>query len=441
MKRQQAGVVVVGGGWAGLAAAVELASHGRPVTLFESARLLGGRARCVRFGADRVDNGQHLMIGAYRAMLGMLETIGLDADAVFLRQPLHLLLRSPASGDVRLEAPRLPAPLHLLTALLTARGLSLNDKWQTLRFWAGRMREGFDVPGDVSVSELFRRCRQPDRVVQALWDPLCVAILNTPPGEASARLFLRVLDEAFNKAGGHADLLLPRADLGATLPEPAARFIENRGGTIHLGRRVDALDVGPEGVRGVNAGGASISASQVILATPPHIARRLLSGHEGLRDLHRGLACLRSEPIVTVYLRYDDGVRLPEPLIGCLDGLAQWVFDRRVCGQPGLMAVVISGEGPHARIDHVTLTRLVTRELAGLFPHWPAPEESLVIRERRATLASEVGIEGRRPAHATPVPGLWLAGDYTDTGLPATLEGAIRSGQACARHVMTTELA
>lgn len=439
MKPQNAsGVVIAGGGWAGLAAAVELARHDIPVTLYESAKQLGGRARCVRFGDSRVDNGQHLMIGAYTAMLEMMRTIGLDESEMFLRQPLDLVMLSANTGNVRMRAPRLPAPLHLLIALLGARGLSLGDKLHTIRFWLNRTREGFGLAEDISVSELFRRTDQPARMVQAIWNPLCIAILNTPPGEASARLFLRVLDQAFNKARGHSDLLLPRTDLGYTLPEPAARFVENHAGQIHLSRRITAVTVQHDQIASLQMDDKTLEVEHLILATPPHITRRLLERQEAAKPLCHALSAFRNEPIVTVYLRYPEQVRMPQALVGGLDGLSQWVFDRRLCNQPGLMAVVISGEGPHTALNQATLSAIVARELAAMYPDWPEPLDTLVIRERRATLASVVGIEARRPANKTPIRGLWLAGDYTNTGLPATLEGAIRSGQACARQLLDT---
>lgn len=429
-------VLVVGGGWAGLAAAVELTRHGVPVTLLESARQLGGRARCVRFGEHRVDNGQHIMVGAYRATLGLLKTLGVPESRAFLRRPLWLQVKSAAGSDMRLSAPALPAPLHLAFALLTARGLPLPDKLKTVGFWHRLQRDGFRLEQDISVTELLARHRQPLSVAQTLWEPLCLATLNTPPHQASARVFLRVLQEAFDTRRRDSDLLIPRTDLGAILPEPAFDFIERHGGTVMLGRRVTGLRLDRERITGVETTDTMIKADQVILALPHTACRRLLAPHPPLAPIAQRLAELASEPICTVYLRYPPAARLPGEMVGLLDGAAQWVFDRALCGQPGVMAAVISAGGAHMELDNTTLTSQVAGELARAFPHWPAPEGSLVIREKRATFACRPDSDRLRPVHATPVPGCWLAGDYTATGLPATLEGAVRSGVECARRIL-----
>jgi len=163
-----------------------------------------------------------------------------------------------------------------------------------------------------------------------------------------------------------------------------------------------------------------------------------LSGHEALKDTVATLSQLDWEPVTTVYLQYPPSVRLPVPMVGLEDSLSQWVFDRRVANQPGLMAVVISAGGDHMRLTTAELTARVGAELALAFPHWPAYGRSQVLREKRATFSANVAVEGIRPCNRTRIPGLWLAGDYTATGLPATLESAVRSGQACAEALSKT---
>lgn len=429
-------VIVVGGGWAGLAAAVELVRHGVPVVLLESARQLGGRARCAPFGEHRVDNGQHIMVGAYRETLALLTTLGIKESQVFLRRPLHLRMRSDARTEMRLTAPPLPAPFHLAFGLGTATGLSVADKLKTLRFWNELQRTGFALEHDISVAALLSQHGQPQSVTRNFWVPLCLATLNTPPQEASARVFLRVLQEAFGTRRCHSDLLIPRTDLGAILPEPAFDFIEHNGGTVMLGQRVTGIRLHKGQVTGVDLVGGEMKADHVILAVPHIACQTLLAPHEPLARISDQLAELATEPICTVYLQYPPKTRLPNDMVGLLGGAAQWVFDRTLCGQPGLMAAVISTDGPHMGLDNAALAQQVTAELTRCFPHWPRPERSLVIREKRATFACRVGSDKLRPSHATPIQGCWLAGDYTATGLPATLEGAVRSGLQCARHIL-----
>nr|NIR58880.1 NAD(P)-binding protein [Gammaproteobacteria bacterium] len=269
-------VLVIGGGWAGLSAAIELARHGLAPTLLESARQLGGRARCVRFGERRVDNGQHVMLGAYHALRRVLLTVGLDEAEVLERRALDLLLLH-AHARTHLRAPRLVAPWHLVAALAGARGLGPHDKLQAIRFVRVLAGKAFRIEPDCSVERLLRMHRQPRGLVRAVWEPLCIAALNAPVGRASAQIFAHVLGEAFTGDARHSDLLLPRADLGAVLPAPAFDYIETRGGRVRLGHRVRDLLLGTRGVEGVRlADGRELAAEHAVVAVPHWICARLL---------------------------------------------------------------------------------------------------------------------------------------------------------------------
>jgi squalene-associated FAD-dependent desaturase len=429
-------VVVVGAGWSGLAAAAELCAHGVPVTVLESARQPGGRARSIRGGEMTVDNGQHLFIGAYRSVLDLMARIGVDHQRAFLRLPLTLTLLRGTDISLHFKAPRLPAPLHMLGAMLTARGLSARDRLRAMHFGRRLARLRIAEHEDISVQALLRDQAQTPELIRKLWAPLCIAALNTPLSEASARIFLRALRETFLNTRDHSDLLIPRLALSDLLPSPCAAYLERRGVRVDAGQRVTGLDISDSVVRGVRVGEHAIDASHVVLATPHLISRRLMAAHPGLQVLCDKLAELGNEPVVTLYLQYPQQTRLPRPVLGLEDTLAQWVFDRRVCGQPGLMAVVMSARGAHAQMTGEALTKRIATELANSFPYWPAHRHSLLIREKRATFSSCVGIDQLRPANRTPVSGLWLAGDYTANELPATLEGAVRSGMACAHGIL-----
>ena len=429
-------VVIVGGGWAGLAAAVELCAHDIPVIVLESARQLGGRARSIRAGDMIIDNGQHLFIGAYRSVLSLMDRIGVDRQHAFLRQPLTLRLMKGNRTSLHFKVAHLPAPLHLLSAILTARGLSMTDRIQALRF--GRRLPALSIPEheDVSVQALLHSETQTPALIRKLWGPLCIAALNTPLAEASARIFVHTLQESFMGQRRHSDLLIPRLALAEVLPLPCADYLRQRGVRIELGQRVTNLEIEDTGIQAVRIRGRRIDASHVVLAAPHVISRRLMSRHQSLQALCAQLSGLGNEPVITLYLQYPAQTCLPQPVLGLEDTLAQWVFDRRVCGQPGMMAVVISARGWHNQMNTDTLTQRVAAELAASFPDWPAHEQSLLIREKRATFSSRVGIDAIRPANRTPVSGLWLAGDYTATGLPATVEAAVRSGIGCARAIL-----
>ncbi|SEQ06824.1 squalene-associated FAD-dependent desaturase [Ectothiorhodospira magna] len=432
-------IVIVGGGWAGLSAAVHLAQAGRQVTVLEAAPTLGGRARQVNLDGLPLDNGQHLLLGAYTQVLRMLETIGLQESRVFLRLPLDLNMRESGMPEVSLSSLFLPAPFHLLAGLLTARGMSGKDRLQALPGLARLMR--WNGPEDMPVSRLLHEHRQPDTLIRQLWVPLCLATLNTHPAEASARLFIAVLQGAFSGHRSHADLLISRVSLGDTLPEPACRYITSRGGTVITGARVQAIDRDGDGFRLQLRAQETYRARQVILATPHPVTARLLANMPTLTDTASHLAALPCEPICTVYLRYPQQTRLSTPFHGMLGTTGQWVFDRRFTGQPGVMAVVISASGPHLALDNAALKAQIQAELHMLFPAWPAPLQGWVIREKQATFKATVDCNRLRPGNRTAEAGLWLAGDYTDNGLPATLEGAVISGLECAKSLLTASKA
>jgi squalene-associated FAD-dependent desaturase len=430
-------VVIIGGGWAGLAAALELTAHHIPVTLYEAAPQLGGRARNAPFGNLTVDNGQHLLIGAYSETLRLLAMTGTQESEVLLRTRLRLKVLEGEEA-LLMQAPPLPAPLHLAWAQLTAGGLGIGERLRALTMSLRLMRSGFTLDHDISVSELLQRHRQGETIIRRFWEPLCIATLNTPIDKASAVLFLRVIEESFTRRRHDADLLIPKVPLGELFPQRAAHYLQQHGATVALRRRAGALHLNGERVEAVSIADERIPCRDLIIATAPHAAGRLLDGDGKLATLSRQLAALGNQPITTVYLQYPSDHRLEEPMVGMSGTVSQWLFDRHHCGQPGLIAVVISAEGIHSGWDNDTLSTHVMQELALQFPRWPQPEKSLVIREKRATFECSVGIEARRPANATPIRGLWLAGDYTDTGYPATLEGAVRSGVQCARQIIAS---
>ncbi|MBK1690652.1 hydroxysqualene dehydroxylase HpnE [Ectothiorhodospira mobilis] len=432
-----AGVCVIGAGWAGLAAAVRLTQAGEAVTLLEAAPHPGGRARGVDLAGTRLDNGQHLLLGAYGETLDLVRELGVQESAAFLRLPMDLGIRRAGSADIGLSSLYLPTPLHLLGGLLTARGLPALARLRALPGLARLMR--WQGQEDCSVLALLHRYRQPGCLIDGLWAPLCVATLNTAPERASARLFTAVMRGAFSGHRSHADLLMPRGSLSAALPDPAVRWLRAHGARVHTRTRVQALQPHPGGGFTLALrGGDTLAAKRVVLATAHPEAAHLLAPLPGLADTVDRLRRLETEPICTVYLQYTESARLPTPLLGLLGTTGQWVFDRRFVGEPGRMAVVISASGPHMALDRQALAGRIREELAVFFPEWGRPRQSWVIRERQATFRAGVDCDALRPDNATPLPDLWLAGDYTATGLPGTLEGAVISGVQCARAMTQT---
>ncbi|WP_371867596.1 hydroxysqualene dehydroxylase HpnE [Duganella guangzhouensis] len=442
-------IAVIGAGWAGCAAAVELAQAGYKVTLLEAGRTLGGRARRVETDRKLLDNGQHILLGAYRETLRLMQQTGVDLKQALLTLPLQMRYPSDSDGmDFVAPALPLPAPLHLAAALLRAKGLQREDKLSLARFSTSARWMGWRLHTDCSVSELLERFDQTPRLIQLMWRPLCLAALNTPPERASAQIFLNVLRDSLGANRRASDMLLPRADLSKLFPEAAAAYVVERGGSVRSGAKVQALR-SIEGrlwqldISGAAVGGTwSTYFSGVVLATGAAQAAALL--HD-IPDADTSALCgqltaFEPEAITTVYLQYDAATRLELPFYALLDDpynhhYGQFVFDRGQldASQAGLLAVVISASGPAAAQPQELLAEAVAVQLAVDFqrPELGRPSWFKVITEKRATYASSPGLA--RPDNATGLPGLVLAGDYTAGDYPATLESAVRSGVAAAR--------
>lgn len=402
-------VAIVGAGYAGLACAVELADAGIPVDVFEASRTLGGRARAVEIEGLTLDNGAHILVGAYTETLRLMAKVGAGGTAL-KRRPLHL----EYPGQVRIVAPDLPAPLHLAWALLAARGFRLAEKLAAIRFMRAQQARNFRLDADMPAADLFAAHRQPERVRRFLWEPLCLAALNTPVAIASAQVFLNVLRDSLAAGRAASDLLLPATDFSSLFPEPAVRFIEARGGRVLRSKRIHSLD---------ELDGFS---HRVVAVAPQHLAALAPDIAAGLR--------FDWQPIATCYLQYPQDTRLPCPMAGVDGGHAQWLFDRgALCGQHGLVAAVISGAGPWQELGHDALGTAIHTEIARIVPDLLPPRWTRVIEEKRATFCCTPGIA--RPRTATAQPNLWLAGDYVAGDYPATIEGAVRSGIAAARQV------
>ncbi len=420
-------VAVIGGGWSGLAAAVELISNGTDVTVFESARQLGGRARGVDINGLRLDNGQHILIGAYRETLRLMRRVGLDPERLLRRLPLEL---SYPAGGFRMKLPRIPAPLDLAFGLLGAKGIDLREKLSAVRFMRSLQGSDYRLDGDYSVTELLNRHQQSGALRRFMWEPLCLAALNTAPEDASAQIFANVLRDSLGGKQADTDLLLPSSDLSSVFPNAAAEFIEKSGGCVRLAPRVQELrpDLEILGER----------FDHVILAVAPQHAVRFLEKQEETMAVAEMIEGYSYEPIGTVYAAYPSDVQLPCPMLGLDDGksdrLGQWVFARNSDDNRTLLAFVLSARGAWDEEDAETLMRILHGELEqALGRSLPQPAWHRVIRERRATFSCVPNLP--RPAAKTAIPGLWLVGDYVCADYPATLEGAIRSGVAVARAI------
>jgi len=383
-----------------MAAAVTLAARGIPATVFESGPVPGGRARRVVSQGTELDNGQHVLIGAYTELARLMRLVGVAADAV-LRVPLEIRYFDGFS----LRRLWLPYPFGLLGGLLLARGVPFSERIGAVAFVAAMRRIGFQLSKDLAVEKLLEAHKQDGAIGHYFWRPLCVSALNTPVDQASAQAFLAVLRDALLGEPEASDLLLPRVDLSRLFPEPAVRFVQQHGGHVRLSETVRDLD------------SLKKDFSSVIVAVGPHHLKTLLPqlGAE-----------FTYQPIYTCYLQYEPSTRLPFPMVGLSEGLVQWVFDRgALTGEKGRLACVISAQGDHQQLSLDEVAAACHAELARAMPGLPAPQWSRVIAEKRATISCVPGV-AKPPLR--PESNVFLAGDYLDAEYPPTLEAAVRSG-------------
>jgi hydroxysqualene dehydroxylase len=471
-------VVIIGGGFAGLAAGVALAESGRRVRLFEQKPYLGGRARSFVDSATGsvVDNGQHLLMGCYHATRRFFASIG-TLERVAYQPKLSIAFVEPGRGVSRLECPDWPSPWHLILGVAASDSFAGREKLEIARLGrrlsptnglegtgqrgrGGAPKNG--AKGGLTVEQWLIELGQSEDVRRNFWDLISIAAMNEDPRVASASLFERVLRLALFQSAGDSCLGIPRFGLSECYTEAARDFITARGGSVELGRSVKSLwlrdaaagEVGSvcEGVK--LADGETARASAVVSAVPWHAFLPLLP-----EDLIRavpafsGIRNLRPAPIISIYLWLDRPITDLE-FAGLRGTTMQWIFNKsRILGQPRpnqgqpetgqggahhLVSLVLSGAHDHINRSKEDLVSVAREDLAGLFPASRAARlmHALVIKERLATFSPSVESEGWRPPTRTTVRRLYLAGDWTDTGLPATIEGAVESGYTAAEEIL-----
>lgn len=427
-------VAIIGGGVAGLSAAVTLAHAGVNVTVFEASTQLGGRARGITYKNLMLDNGQHILLGAYRETLRLLALTAPTASASLLRLPLSLRVTDlKRNSTLLLETPKyLPAPLHLLFGLLNANGLSTKDKWFAIRMMLWMKLYRFQLKHDQPLSTFLSQQKQTNTLIQKLWEPLCLAALNTPLQLASAQVFLNVLRDSFNQKTRDSDLLLAMTDLTSLISTPFANYVTQHGGEVLLNAPVKQITPQSGGYR-IATAAESMDFSHVIIGCGPHQLAQIAGD---LPKLHGLVDQFTYQPITTVYLQYEPHIQLAQAMQGMVNSASQWVFDRgQLCGQPGLLAIVISAHAPFEQTQQAQADS-VHQELLGLMPDLKQPLWHKVITEKRATFSCETSLN--RPDNKTSYKDLYIAGDYTAGDYPATIEGAVRSGINAANMLLAS---
>ena len=442
-------VIVVGAGFAGLSAATRVAGSGARVLVLDARPQLGGRATAFvdRVSGELVDNGQHVLFGCYRETLQFLERIGAE-DNVRRQTSLAVPYIDLMGRRSELRCPPLPPPLHLLAAVLDWDAMPWRERLSVLRM-AGPLRKArrelqsrgrvLVSPPGLTVSDWLREHRQGPKLRTWLWEPLAIAALNQPPETASAAAFVRVLAEMFGPDPAAAALVLPTRPLHMMYAEPARTFIESRGGSVRT-NALARLSLDGDAVDGVEVRGEAIACSQVVCAVPWFALKSVFGGAPPavMREIVSAADATGSMPIVTVNLWYDRKV-MDDAFVGLPGRAMQWVFDKRIAfgAEASHLSLVASGAETLVHDDAVALIARAAREVAEALPG--ARKATLlrgtVIREKRATFSLAPG-QPPRPGVTTPIAGLFLAGDWIDTGLPGTIESAVVSGHMAARAVL-----
>ncbi|HZS10506.1 MAG TPA: hydroxysqualene dehydroxylase HpnE [Blastocatellia bacterium] len=440
-------VLIVGGGFAGLAAAVDLAEAGKRVLLLERRAFLGGRAYSFtdQTTGDTVDNGQHLMMGCYHHTLDFLGRIGSAHKLRFQANPRVDFLHE-REGHASFRCPPIPAPLHLLAGLSGLQSIGWRDRISALRVGLALRRLNGDRArlGDITVREWLTELGQTGKMQHRFWDLVALATLNEQPERASADMFARVLDQAFMHTRRDSTMVISRVGLSDLYTDDARRFITARGGEVRLNAPVASLDFENGRAAGVTLrSGERIAARTVISAVPYFMLRTMLPpAVVNECDSFRAIPQFQSAPIVSINLWYDEPVTDLE-FVGLLDSRIEWVFNKNaIAGESHKrrqhLALVISGAHEVADWPKERLVEMATAEMHRFFPvsRRARVVHSFVVKEQHATMSHTVGVAKLRPAQRTPFDNFLLAGDWTATGLPATIEGAVWSGQECARAIL-----
>ena len=437
-------VIIIGGGFAGLAAGVALAEAGKWVCVLEQKPHLGGRARSFRdpTTGSIVDNGQHLFMGCYHSTIQFLRTIG-TLDRLRFQPRLAVPFLDRDGRLTRLHCPDLPSPWHLLLGVLRSGSFTFKQKLEVLRLGndlRGRGKES-SPRNTESVTAWLNRRGQSEGLQHNFWDLLCIAAMNEDPRIASAQLFERVLRLALFSSPADSRLGIARVGLSQCYTAAATDFIEKRGGQVQTGRNVKQLMIAESACRGVDLGaGEVIEGVRVISAVPWQQLATILPG-DLLRSepFFAGVLALRPAPIISINLWFDAPITDLE-FVGLRGTNVQWLFDKsRILGATDhCIALVLSGAHEHVSRSKEELLAIALRELGEVLPNIRNAKllHSLVIKERFATFSPSPEAEPLRPPARTPVRGLFLAGDWTATGLPATIEGAVQSGYTAAREVL-----
>lgn len=436
-------VIILGGGLAGLSAAVELCARGYKILLLEQRPRLGGRTYSFvdETTGDIVDNGQHLLMGCYHETRSYLEQIG-SGHLATLQPHLRIDFLRPNKPAASLSCPPLPAPFHILGGLIGLSTVSLADRLKLLRVGLALQRTSAEKErrlDSLTVDEWLETLGQSAENRKYLWDVIAIGSLNDSPQSVSALLFFRVLRAAFLGKRENSSLLVPRAGLSELLVDPAARFIESHGGEIKLRSGATKLEKDGGRIKAVRCEDGSSYQADFFISAVPHTAVSGLLESESLSHIRY----FSSSPIITINLWLDREI-LDKDFTAVLDSRIQWIFNRtallsrKSSHAHQYLSIVISAATDFIEKGGNHLVQIAVDDLRTILPEASRAHvvHSLIIKEKRATFTPKPGLESQRPSPRSEFENLFLAGDWTATGYPATIEGAVMSGKRAAGLVL-----
>lgn len=420
-------VAVIGAGWAGIAAAATLADFAH-VSLFEASHQAGGRARALNQktgNLKHLDNGQHLLIGAYEETLRLLALSGVKEDDVFCRLPLTWYLQD----GLQLQAAKFPSPFHIVMGLVKAKNWTLQDKWAFVKSVAALKRFAKKNDSDKPLNLWLHDMAVPTKIIRDFWQPLVLATMNTPITVASTQVLAKVMQEGVLKKRHFSDFLIAKTNLGSAWVEPLMAYLAAKKTKIHLGHRVRCLEVCSGGRVQVTVDNEVFDA--VVMAVAPYHVNDLLKTVYA-PETRQALQKLNYSAITTVYLQYQETLALPKIIQGFADGVAQWLINRDALGLgKNEVAAVCSVTQDSPWVSKQEWIDAVHQDMLRINPDLCSPIAAQVITEKRATVQASSDrevIPTLRLSHH----GIYLAGDYMHPVYPATLEGAVQMGQRAA---------
>lgn len=436
-------VAVIGGGFAGLSAGVALAAQGLDVTIVEARPHLGGRARSFHDDASGavVDNGQHAMMGCYTETLRFLGRIAADRKLVRQRN-LRVQMADPTRGMATIACPPIPGPLHMLAAVLGYRLLSRREQLQALRGGSRLLmlrRRRDPRLAAWTVAEMLAALGQSPNACASFWHPVAIATLNETPERAAAAPFAEVLARAFFSSRADSQFVLPAVGLSELYTDDARRFVEDRGGRVTTHAVVRGMRIDGDRVAGLQLrDGTDVATDACVVAVPPRALAPLLPSG-ACPSLDDAGDPFGTSPIVSAHLWFDRPV-LPYEFLGLIGLPTHWLFNRTaLTGERGrdgaeCVSAVISADRDVAAWDTDRIAAQVTADVRAVLPAARSATclRAVVVKEKQATIANTPAAEARRPGAATKIPNLFLAGDWTNTGLPPTIESAVLSGHRAA---------